>query len=190
VHHRIPHTHPHPAHFLTHFFQFRLLGDGGLPLRPQFLTIVERGAGAGLSDKWTYYNLHVSNGRVLVEQAFGITKQRWRIFLGKTGVTYRDGFGMTRDQKYILAWRVACILHNVAVTHLSMDRDDQEFEHELETDAERVRLEELAERMAQRASEVASAPDKFPTDPTTASALEAGKVRREEVCEALWRARS
>ena len=51
---------------------FRLLGDAGMPLRPQLLTIIERAAHCGLDDKSVYYNSRLSNGRVLVEQAFGI----------------------------------------------------------------------------------------------------------------------
>jgi len=163
-----------------------------MPLRPQLLTIIERAAHCGLDDKSVYYNSRLSNGRVLVEQAFGITKQRWRIFLGKTGVSFRSTSTQTSEARYILAWEVACILHNMAITH-AMEDATTDFEDALEKEANEYALFEAQAEAAQRAqarnNAVAAAPKLWEHVQTSESALSAGKELREAVKEALWAAR-
>lgn len=66
--------------------------------------------------------------------AFGITKGRFRMFYGKTGVKFRDGNGLTAMQKYSIAWEAACILHNMAVTY--NQGQQAPFEVELEDEAD------------------------------------------------------
>lgn len=111
-----------------------LLSDGGILHTLQVLCPYNKPRGGAITASENFFNQRLSSGRVVVEMAFGITKCRFRIFLGKTGVKFRTTpGGLTAVDKYRTAWLAACIFHNMARTEaMSMDASDP-FEAELAT---------------------------------------------------------
>lgn len=79
-----------------------LVGDAGYSLQPWMITPI---LGHHLDAKSESFNFYQSSTRIIVEQAFGILKARWRWLAGKMVIT-----DATRLSDVIV---VACILHNL-----------------------------------------------------------------------------
>jgi hypothetical protein len=179
---------PAPFHFLV---------DGGFPILPELLGVYEAAANAALSDAQERFNKKLSNGRVIVEMTFGVTKARFRTFYGKTGVAFHDGWGrggatpdlMTAIEKYIAAWMAACILHNMCVTYKlssspALPQEDA-LDAEIDADGNAYTAEEQESRSekleARRKAAVEAASDAA----QEATALAAGKKKRDDIFVAV-----
>lgn len=164
---------------------YHILGDGGIPLRPQIMTVYNMPRGGALTPAMVKFNHRLSNGRVLVEQAFGITKQRWRTFLGKGSVRFTGQSHNEAIDKYRIAWIAGCILHNMAVTRNAATGENADFERQLEADAAAYSAASLELEQASRAARNTAFSAGYAHDPASGLALEAGKLKRDELCGAM-----
>ena len=169
---------------------YHLLVDGGLPNRTQLIAPYDRGTAD--AQRVLFNRVH-SNGRIAVEKAFGLIKNRWRMFYGKTGVQFRDGHGLSATQKYRECWYAATILTNMVTTYNMQLREqgtqpdalDREIESEAESDAaEEIAAQERRESdatfRAHRAAELAE--DGLDgASPTAANAVKMGEAKRDEL---------
>lgn len=135
---------PHP---------YWISGDCALPTCPQILRTLPKPRGRALAFIEAETNTRISAARVISECGFGMTKMRWRVFLGKTGVLFRTEFqrdpmtkafildeagkripkpGRTFREKYTMAWLAGCILHNMARTASALQQGHEcKFEESL-----------------------------------------------------------
>ena len=84
--------------------QFYIIGDAGYPLRSWCLTPFRHAAIQGRPDR-SRYNVSLSSSRVVIEQAFGHLKGRWR----------RLKFIDMELPIAIIMVQCACILHNICI---------------------------------------------------------------------------
>ena len=83
-----------------------LLGDAGYPLLPWLMTPFL--ANQSLSQAQQNYNFWHSSTRMVVERAFGMLKNRWRLLLGKSRI---------RDPSRMCKVVAACVaLHNFCLS--------------------------------------------------------------------------
>ena len=170
---------------------YHLISDGGMPNRVQCISNYEKCAGGALTPDQHAYNLAHSSSRVPVEMGFGGIKVCFRTFLGKTGVEYKDGHGLTAIQKYREAWYAATILFSMLTTFnmearekgAADDAADIEVEREVESivladRADKERREMQADLRATRRADMVAAGYSELT-PNTKGAIEAGKVKRD-----------
>ena len=89
-----------------------ILGDPAYPLRPW---LMKPFTGTGLTQKQRKFNYHLSRSRVVVENAFGRLKGRWRTLMKRND----------NDIKYILPIiMTCCILHNICENQHDLCEDE------------------------------------------------------------------
>lgn len=83
---------------------FVFVADNAFPLRPN---LMKPFAGKNLPFKESVFNYRLSRARRVIENAFGILTNRWRIFRRSM---------ITKPENVVLMVKTACVLHNFLMT--------------------------------------------------------------------------
>jgi hypothetical protein len=85
-----------------------VIGDAGTGCRPWLLTPVDQVDGQSLTKAEEYFNFCLSSTRIVIEQVFGIWKNRWRILLRETKMDHEN---------FVTLLTATIVLHNMCEIH-------------------------------------------------------------------------